>query len=151
MREPSMVFCMEILSPMFFRLSCAVVVILMSVATGHADPILLIETGVVTGASALNVGGNLYSVSFVDGTCVEVYSGCQTNLAFFDVGLASEASQALLDSVFTGTIDSLSVRGCPNAATFGCIAMTPYEPISTFTNIILVSTAFMRSNGSTGI
>ncbi len=62
-----------------------------------------VQDGQLMGASGVNVSGKLYDVSFVEGTCIEVFSGCDENSDFLfggDRGLADLASQALVDQVF---------------------------------------------------
>ena len=54
------------------------------------------------GATGVNVGGTLYNVEFVDGTCILLFDGCD-NLSDFDFitqATAEAAAQALLDQVF---------------------------------------------------
>jgi hypothetical protein len=65
--------------------------------------------GQLFGASNVDVGGVLYDVEFLDGTCIAVYDGCDSNsdFTFQTVGSASVAAQALLDQVF--------VDGAPGA------------------------------------
>ena len=42
----------------------------------NADPVLLVNgSGVLTGARNVRVGGTLYNVTFVDGTCIDVFGG----------------------------------------------------------------------------
>ena len=52
---------------------------------------------------ATNVlAGRLYDVEFVEGSCVELFDGCDepSDFEFGDVGAAQSASQALLEQVF---------------------------------------------------
>lgn len=54
------------------------------------------------GATGVDVGGTLYNVEFVDGTCILLFDGCD-NLSDFDFTsqvTAEAAAQALLDQVF---------------------------------------------------
>lgn len=92
---------------------------------------LIIDNGILTGATGINVGGTLYNVSFVDGTCANIYGGCNavSDFDFFTAASANVAAQALLDQVFldgsAGNFDSISslVRGC---GTTNCNAVIPY-------------------------
>ena len=63
----------------------------------------------LVGASGVNLGGELFSVEFVDASCVDVFNGCDavSNFDFQTSKDATAASQALLDQVFT---DSNSER-----------------------------------------
>lgn len=93
------------------------------------------STGQLTGATDISVNGLLYDVEFIDGTCIDLYNGCDNSLLdfpFHSISSANAASQALLDQVFiddsTSLFDSNSslTRGCiPN--NFGqCSVYTPY-------------------------
>lgn len=96
-----------------------------------AAPTLNISAGTLIGASGVDVGGTLYDVEFVDGSCASLFSGCDSNSDFeftsYSAGLA--ASQALLDSVFVrvvaGDFDAFPslTRGC--SYTIQCIVRTP--------------------------
>ena len=58
----------------------AVLVALGCAPFANADPVLLVNgSGVLTGAHNVQVGGTLYDVMFVDGTCVDVFGGCDTH------------------------------------------------------------------------
>jgi len=54
-------------------------------------------------------GGPLYNVEFLDGTCIDLYSGCDevSDFTFQSFGAAQLASQALLDQVFIDGVDGL--------------------------------------------
>ena len=63
--------------------------------------------GELLGATNVSVGGSLYDVSFVDGTCVDIFNGCDSS-SDFTFNLQSQAlaaSQALLDQVFIDGVD----------------------------------------------
>jgi hypothetical protein len=88
--------------------------------------------GILTGATNVDVGGTLYKVLFVDGTCAAVFTGCYSgsDFAFTSESAAQIASQALLAQVFLdgaqGVFDSVPhlTFGCP--LPFFCLALTPY-------------------------
>ena len=101
-----------------------------------ADAVTLnVVGGVLTGASDVNVGGTLYDVQFVDGTCIDVFDGCDAagDFAFGDLTTANLASQALLDQVFVDGVDGnfdtvmTIVTGCSSAVT--CTVQTPYAVV----------------------
>lgn len=71
-------------------------------AGGSTHAVMLQVTGgILTGATGVNVGGTLYSVSFQDGTCAELFSGCDSDADFlFNQVTGNLAAQALLDQVF---------------------------------------------------
>ena len=54
------------------------------------------------GASGVDVGGILYDVEFLDGTCIAMFNGCDdaSDFTFGNEGDAQIASQALMDQVF---------------------------------------------------
>jgi len=98
---------------------------------------LVVNNGVLMGATGVDVNGTLYDVSFLDGTCIELYNGCDGNTDFpftnpadlNDGVLLGAAMQALLDQVFIdsplGTFDSQpdSMNGCNVPG--GCRVFTP--------------------------
>jgi hypothetical protein len=53
------------------------------------------------GASNVLVDGSLYDVQFVDGSCIDVFNGCDdvSDFTFQSQAVASLASQALVDQV----------------------------------------------------
>jgi hypothetical protein len=63
-------------------------------------------SGILTGASDVDVGGTLYDVQFLDGSCVSLFTGCDNatdDFAFTTSADALIAAQALLDQIFTDT------------------------------------------------
>ena len=68
--------------------------------------------GQLMGAFGVDVGGTLYDVQFEDGTCIDLFSGCDES-GDFEFTDATLASQALLDQVFLdgllGSFDSIPV------------------------------------------
>lgn len=91
-------------------------------------------------AMNVDINGILYDVTFQDGTCVELFNGCNdlTDFTFTNEADATAASQALLDQVlidtpFPNTYDSNPnfVAGCQTASRdIGCYFVTPYTFIS---------------------
>lgn len=90
-------------------------------------------SGILTGATGVDVGGTLYDVEFVDGTCAAVFTGCDdasTDFTFQTASAAVAASQALLDQVLLdstlGNFDTEPslTNGC--AVPDGCLVWTPY-------------------------
>ena len=100
-------------------------------ASGSRAATLNVVGGELIGASNVDVGGNLYNVEFLDGTCVDLYNGCddESDFTFNNSADAQAASQALLDQVFldvaAGPFDTQPwlVRGCTAVL---CIVFTPY-------------------------
>ncbi len=113
------------------------VVILALATTANAATLIVNGSGLLAGATGVNVGGTLHDVEFVDGSCIALFDVCDdaaTDFAFTTESDAVAASQALLDQVFLdvpgqGTFDdtpSLTV-GCPGGQPGRlCQAWTPY-------------------------
>jgi hypothetical protein len=90
-------------------------------APASAATLLVNGSGLLTGATGVDVGGTLYDVAFVDGTCIALFDGCDnaaTDFTFTTEADALAASQALVDQVFLdggqGAFDSTPYL------TFGC-------------------------------
>jgi hypothetical protein len=87
------------------------------------------------GATGVDVSGTLYDVLFLDGTCPQLYDGCDSNSDFpfsnplNDGTLGLAANQALLGQVFVDSVagafdsDPTLTNGC--FATGGCQLNTP--------------------------
>jgi hypothetical protein len=77
-------------------------------------------SGILTGATGVNVGGKQYDVEFVDGTCVALFTGCDSpsDFTFTTAADADVASQALLDQVLLDT--GVGAFDSNPALTFGC-------------------------------
>jgi hypothetical protein len=91
------------------------------------------DNGQLMGASGVDVGGVLYDVSFQDGSCPSLYTGCDNasdDFIFTSLNDSIAASQALLDQVFVdgphGAFDSDPelINGIVWA--YGGIIFTPY-------------------------
>lgn len=93
----------------------------MMCGSAHAAPVLQVNAnGILTGAKGVDVGGQLYDVEFLDGTCVSLFSGCDSvqDFDFTSDATATLASQALIDQVLLdgpqgsfNAVPSLT-RGC---------------------------------------
>lgn len=104
--------------------------IVLEVTAGMYPVELILDgNGKLAGAKNLLVEGNLFNVSFVDGTCASVFSGCDSpsDFQFQDSFHARIATQALFDQVLTGIYDSDPTRtvGCSFALL--CAVTTPYD------------------------
>ncbi|MEH6405387.1 MAG: hypothetical protein V7750_18590 [Sneathiella sp.] len=93
--------------------------------------------GELQGATGVNVGGTLYDVEFLDGTCASVFGGCDSlaDFQFNTLAGANAASQALFDQVLLGAFDTDSekTRGITN--TYVGALVTPYEFFTSFGQI----------------
>ncbi len=103
--------------------------------------------GVVTSATGVIVNGDYYNVNFVDGTCNSIFPGCVTSaFTFQNATDAFAASNALLNQVFLGAYDDLSVD------TFGCdpngIYCTAYTPYNRTGNDLSLANAYNLASGS---
>jgi hypothetical protein len=109
-------------------------VVLFFVAGAAQAATLNVVAGELRGASGVDVGGTFYDVQFLDGTCIDLFNGCDDNPDDFTFPisfLATLASQALLDQVFLdgaeGNFNSTPglIRGCEFSEE--CSAYTPYR------------------------
>lgn len=86
----------------------------------NAATLITDGSGQLIGAHEVIVSGALYDVEFLDGSCVEVFSGCDelTDITFLR-DEAVTAAQALLDQVFIGQFDHDPelTRGCTSPET----------------------------------
>lgn len=95
---------------------------------------VLDSNGLLAGAKGVQVGGSFFDVSFIDGTCISVFDGCdeQGDFTFDNVTDAEAASQALFDQVFVINpdngddydLDAGVIAGCGLAG--GCNIRNPY-------------------------
>jgi hypothetical protein len=125
--------------------------VLFFVAGAAQAATLNVVAGELRGASGVDVGGTFYDVQFLDGTCIDLFNGCDANSDFplwNSLASATVASQALLDQVFLdgaeGTFDTAPdlTRGC--VQTNGCNILTPYGvglSSSGFGFVVLASSA----------
>jgi len=90
-----------------------------------------LDTGQLLGADGVLVGDSLFDVEFSRGTCVELFSGCnsQSDLPFLGFLPASTAAQALLDQVLLDVVqgnfdsDPALTRGCMDSSS--CTILIP--------------------------
>jgi len=83
------------------------------------------------------VGGTLYNVEFVDGTCAALFNGCNlpTDFTFTTQTDDIAASAALLNSVFISGFESHpeKIHGC--SWIVECFTLTPYRYNSYFNEV----------------
>lgn len=112
--------------------ACLVVSAIMClVSEGALAANLNIVGGDLIGASGVDVGGTIYDVEFRNGTCSELFDGCDDagDFSFSNQNDAHTAAQALLSEVFVTSV--LDFDGDPER-TFGCgsiarcTAIVPY-------------------------
>ena len=105
--------------------------LLLGSLSANAAPVLNVVGGQLMGATGIAVGGSIYDVQFVDGSCTSLFNGCDapSDFTFHTSADAIAASQALLDSVFIdsglGAFDSNPslTNGC---TTGPCFVTTVY-------------------------
>ncbi len=104
--------------------------------SGQAQAVVLNvnSSGKLTGAAGVKVGLNYYDVEFLSGTCIQIFSGCDSldDLFFKDGSLAQAASQALLDQVLIdgsqGLFDSQpTLLPITNSSSIVANIFTPYN------------------------
>ena len=105
--------------------------------TGQGEPLI--------GAQNVLVNGTLYDVTFMKGTCVELFDGCDevTDFMINDAATARAAAEALLDQVFVAGYDSNPdhTYGCfifRRKPKYSCTVHVPYRSNVTggFGNVI---------------
>jgi len=113
-------------------------VVVITATTGAVALTLDVRGGQLYGALGVDVGGTLYDVEFVEGTCASLFGGCDdaSDFAFNTQTDAELASWALLDQVFLDIPNSYQFDSDQNATygidnhldsiTFGNI-FTPYQ------------------------
>jgi len=127
--------------------TCILSVVLFFVAGAAQAATLNVVAGELRGASGVDVDGTFYDVQFLDGTCIDLFNGCDavSDFTFDSLQSATFASQALLDQVFLdgaeGNFDSQPslTRGCESASE--CNPLTPYNRFASTGSTGLVETS----------
>jgi hypothetical protein len=136
-----------------FALLCAIGALGLAVSPAGAAPVLNVVGGQLVGASNVEVLGTLYDVSFLEGSCVEAFSGCDNaaeDFDFTDAVSALAAAQALLDGVFIGIFDDTPTLTfiCP-ATQIHCAATIPYA-VGLIETSEIVSVAYAKNHAVEG-
>lgn len=132
----------------------------LAASTAQAGVVLLVDgSGVLTGATGVSVGSNLYDVQFTDGSCDGLFNSCTTTaFAFHSSSAATAASQALLDQVLLdgaqGHFDTVPglTQGCVSSAS-PCVVITPYGLTSIVINglpTLAATTEFAENYSASG-
>ena len=107
--------------------------VLFFVAGAAQAATLNVVAGQLMGASGVDVGGTFYDVQFLDGTCIDLFNGCDdtSDFTFQTVASATLAGQALLDQVLVnsvafGQFDDIPslTNGCES--TGSCLSLVPW-------------------------
>ena len=78
-----------------FLKSLATALLFAVIATaGHAATYTFNGSGQLTGATGVDVSGTLYDVTFEEGSCAEVFSGCDNVSDDFDFDTVAAAEAA---------------------------------------------------------
>jgi len=108
--------------------------VLLAVSTGVCAMPTLVSNGSggYSGASGIEVAGyGAWNVAFRDGTCAEVYSGCDEVSDLYDFGFAAQATLAFFNAFLAGTnvsdLDSNPglMDGCVSTSD-NCLLLSPY-------------------------
>lgn len=92
---------------------------------------LVVVSGRLQGATGVTVGGLLYDVEFVDGTCASVYGACDAAHFPFHTQVDAEAAAvALFTSVFVD--EALGNFDSNPALTFGCTSTSECRVVTSF-------------------
>ncbi len=116
---------------------------------------LQVAGGKLVGALGVDVGGTLYDVSFVDGSCIALFAPCDPSSVYVFSGSTAgqAAAQALLDQVFLdgglGTFDTDPelTAGCEIAFNV-CSIHTPHTAFAGGNGVFASSTVNFSPTGS---
>lgn len=102
----------------WLNFAAAMICVISSASAANAATSIVIN-GKLTGATGVNVNGTIYDVEFLDGTCVNLFNGCNSISDFtFNEEGALQAASALLNQVFINTPEGQFDTN--PALTFGC-------------------------------
>lgn len=122
------------------RRAVAATTLAFAATAAPAATLTLDATGRLLGATGVNVGGVNYDVSFRDGSCIELFGGCDalSDFAFNTPEQVYAASLALVDQVFNAAsatdLDATLTRGCEGGGYYhlgvrgsNCWVLTPFR------------------------
>lgn len=123
----------DVTSRLARALGCMLMLTWLLAFPSHAAVVLHVSGGQLAGASGVMVKGVSYDVTFVDGSCVALFSGCNEagDFMFKTQVDAVAASAALLEQVLLdGPLGNFDTRpqdtvGC--SYVYVCSALTPYS------------------------
>ena len=104
----------------------------LAASSGASAATQVVQDGQLTGANGIVIGNTVYDVEFLDGTCVDLFGGCDeaSDFVFQNITDASGAARALLDQVLLNTslgafdTNPELTRGCTNPTL--CALVIPY-------------------------
>lgn len=101
-------------------------------AAACAAPVLQTSNGTLMGVAGLDYQGQKYNVSFQDGSCEQLFNGCDSSsdMPFTDPFVAQAAMSLLMQTIVDspqGNFDSQPglINGCGSPVQ--CLIQTPYE------------------------
>ncbi len=123
----------------------AIAVALMCGWSQQSNAALMLDvdmSGNLLGVTGLNVGGTLWDVMFMDGTCAALFGGCDmdSDFAFNSQADAEAAAQALLADVFMdgglGNFDTDPglTNGCPGSS--NCGVFIPFDILNSGLSVL---------------
>ncbi len=128
---------------------------------GSANASVILITDIndqLIGANNVEVNGTFYNVTFQDGSCASVFSGCDNagdDFDFTDSGGAQDASTALVLQVFNPSIfgsEPIRISGCDIAE--NCRVATPHALTLSINNDLLfnakIANIFSGSSNTVG-
>lgn len=123
-----------------FLLWSGVAAILLATEANAAS--LVVESGTLKGATGVDVDGTLYDLAFVEGTCAEVFDGCESAAEFaFQTGLAALNAEAAIANLLVSTIfdqQPFLTFGC-EGGTNACNILVPYARRTGIVDIAIYS------------
>lgn len=138
-------------------LTTAMIAMGLSAAPAAAATLILDGDGRLTGATDVNVGGSLFDVEFVDGTCTEVFGVCATSSFTFQTQAdALAAATALGDQVLLNGMlgnfdtDLTATFGC-DATSTNCRFIVPYSVQAVGNVQQLANVSFLNRPGTDAI
>ena len=98
------------------------------------------SSGLLTGATGVIIDGESYDITFQDGSCIDLYSGCNesSDFTFTTRASATQAAQAIIDQVFIGIYDDDPnlTFGCSKQKNGFCLANVPYLAESPYIHVV---------------
>jgi hypothetical protein len=111
----------------------------------EAASLTVTNSGILTGATGVNVNGTLYDVTIAEGTCVSLFGGCDSISDFpfpnaAEALLANTAFLSLINTDPSFKLTPTNISGC-SSSTPVCFIITPvdfsYQTRSFFTSYAL--------------
>ena len=128
------------------RLVMAFAVASLGLVSSASGATLVFNNLTLTGVQGVDVGGTLYDVTFREGICADIFSGCDnpaTDFAFTDPIVALGAGSDLL--IEFNTLPPNTIFGCSDPVI--CRLVIPYGLGTSFGNPVVFA-AFATNNAS---